>query len=460
MIIRFQLENFLSFNDIQNFSMIPGNLKTKKDHVFAENGVKLLNLSAIYGANASGKTSLIKAIDLFRFIIRGRLPSNVDAMYHREDDANRTKPTKFEVEFIKNDKIYAYGIEVFLNKKQIKSEWLYEMDPLKDEEHMIYERELIKDEYTFRYNEKLILGDDQKRLKFVVFDMQTNNQVLLLTEMNRNKKIDKDSTLYFFQEVYNWFVNDLKIFFPDDTITKFDYVIGKDKAGNEAINNIVSSFDTGISSVSLEKINKDELMDVLPKEIIENIVSDIRNNTKDNQKIRVTDSVLRNKEEFFQISNVSNDDYEVETIKLRHGLSEVSYDFREESDGTRRLFDLLDILLYANNNKIFIVDELDRSLHPNLTYKFIELFYKIASKKNIQLIFTTHESKIMDLNLVRQDEIWFVERNKQNESELYSLDAFKERYDKRIEKAYLEGRYGAIPIFNSFGAFIHDEGED
>lgn len=205
----------------------------------------------------------------------------------------------------------------------------------------------------------------------------------------------------------------------------------------------------------MEKTNADEHENSLPKEIIENIVSDYRERLSSPNIEKIDAVKLRTYEDFFQITNIVEDNYDLETIKLYHGNSSVKYDFRDESDGTRRLFDLIDILLINEDNKVFVVDELDRSLHPNLTYRFIELFYEIAKEKNTQLIFTTHESKIKDLELVRQDEIWFVEKNRNNESELYSLDVFKERYDKRVEKAYLEGRYGAIPVFGSFETYVN-----
>lgn len=457
MIIRFELENFMSFNTRQSFSMIPSNLRTKQEHTFDKNGVKLLNLSAIYGANASGKTNLIRAIDLFKFIVTKMVPLDTSNVYFRENNENKKEPTKFEIEFVKNNIVYAYGLQVLFGQRKIISEWLYRLYPDKDEEEIVYERILDNDKYSVEYNSSIIKDEDQSRLNFVISDMQSNMHTLLMTEMNRNKKIEKDSTLYFFSEVYDWFKSDLKIFFPNDTITKFDYVIGKENTINGDINNIISSFDTGISKVTLEKVNKEELRDVLPSRIIDDIINELRDKKENIKKNIKEPSVLRSQEEFFQISNISNDDYEVETIKLSHGTEGVSYDFREESDGTRRLFDLLDILLNTDNNKIFIVDELDRSLHPNLTFKFVELFYKVVLEKDIQLIFTTHESRIMDLSLVRQDEIWFIERNRNNESEVYSLDSFKERYDKKVEKAYLEGRYGAIPIFNSFNAFIKEE---
>lgn len=458
MLIRFQVENFLSFNKMENFSMIAGNLKNKPDHVFEANGIKLLNLSAIYGANASGKTNIIKSIDVLKHIVIKGAPKNIGYMYFKEEIGNKDKPTTFEVEFVKNESVYAYGIKLNVNKRTIEAEWLYEMIPSQDEEKMIFERKIESEKYNVSYNESLIKNEDSDRLDFVIEDMKNNYNTLLLNEMNRNKHIEKTSSLYFFKEVYEWFNKDLKICFPQVPITKFEYVIGKGKGKDKKIDRIISSFDTGISKVSLEKIDIDELEGLIPLSLFEDILEDMRNEKRNGSKKIAT--VIRTNRDFLQISNVTNDDYDIETIKLKHGCDDVSYDFREESDGTRRLFDLLDILLTSSKNKVFIVDELDRSLHPNLTYRFIEFFYKIAADKRIQLIFTTHESKIMDLNLVRQDEIWFVERNQNNESRLYSLETFKERYDKRVEKAYLDGRYGAIPVFSSFKSFTETEEED
>lgn len=457
MLIRFQVENFLSFNKIQNFSMIAGNLKNKEDHVLKKAGVKLLKLSAIYGANASGKTNLIKGINLFKFIVVNTVPSDISNLYFRENIENKDKLTTFEVELIKNNSVYAYGIKINLNKRVIDSEWLYKLSPDKNKEEIVYERELENKEYKVKYNKKIVKGEDEKRLNFIISDISMNYTTLLMNEMNRNKSIEKNSELFIFQEVYDWFESDLKIYFPNDAITQFDYVIGKDELKNKALNNIVASFDTGINCVTLEKINKDEISKVYPPGLVDKVLSDMRKQSNDSNVPKTGTSVIRSSQDFLQISNVTNQDYDLETVKLRHSLDGTTYDFREESDGTRRLFDLLDILLNSENNKVFIVDELDRSLHPNLTYKFLELFFEIALDKNIQLILTTHESKIMDLNLVRQDEIWFVERNNMNDSKLYSLDSFKERYDKKIEKAYLEGRYGAIPVFSSFESYAINE---
>ena len=96
-----------------------------------------------------------------------------------------------------------------------------------------------------------------------------------------------------------------------------------------------------------------------------------------------------------------------------------------------------------------MIDELDRCLHPSLTYKFVEIFLKLASKKEIQLIVTTHESRLMDFELLRRDEIWFVDKRKSGESNIYSLEEYNTRFDQKIDKAYLEGRYGGVPVFNA-----------
>ncbi|MBP3616253.1 MAG: ATP-binding protein [Alphaproteobacteria bacterium] len=100
-------------------------------------------------------------------------------------------------------------------------------------------------------------------------------------------------------------------------------------------------------------------------------------------------------------------------------------------------------------NSVFIIDEMDKSLHPQLTRRFIENFLHYAKRKDVQLIISTHESHLLDLEMVRQDEIFFVESTPTGDSVLYPFDRFKERFDKKIEKAYLDGRYGGVPIFDS-----------
>ena len=128
----------------------------------------------------------------------------------------------------------------------------------------------------------------------------------------------------------------------------------------------------------------------------------------------------------------------------------------EESDGTVRILDLIEILL-SNESKTYVIDELDRCLHPSLTYKFIEVFLDLAVKRNIQLIATTHESRLLDFDLLRRDEVWFINKRNTGESDIYSLEEYNERFDKKIDKAYLEGRYGGVPIFSTLFPVVEEK---
>ena len=152
----------------------------------------------------------------------------------------------------------------------------------------------------------------------------------------------------------------------------------------------------------------------------------------------------------FELEYDNGEKTEIQKLMFQHGQDETSYEYGEESDGTQRLIELLDVILNDKDDKVFIIDELDRSLHPQMTIKFVETFLKFSQKKNTQLIITTHESNLMDLNILRRDEIWFAEKNKKNQTELYPLEKFKIRYDKVVFKNYLAGRYGAIPVFKDF----------
>jgi AAA15 family ATPase/GTPase len=136
-------------------------------------------------------------------------------------------------------------------------------------------------------------------------------------------------------------------------------------------------------------------------------------------------------------------------LVFKHENSDVSFDMEEESEGTQRLYDLLAMIVSKEEDNIYILDELDLKLHPQLTFKFVELFLKEKAGTKNQLIFSSHESNLMDFKLLRRDEIWFVEKNESGSSSLYSLEDFNERTDKKVDKAYLEGRYGGVPVFST-----------
>lgn len=448
MLIRFSVENFLSFDDNQQLTMLANNRIThKKEHMIPFNSISLLSAATIYGANASGKSNFIEAIRFAKFVVTNKLPINSTSKYCRVKKQNEVRDTKFEVEIFKNNRYYAYGFSLDLQKQLVVAEWLYELFPQKTEEKMLFERESKVN--RLELGSDIQLGEiDEMRFKTYKLDFGDKINSLFITEMNRNKNISSESKLSFFKDVYDWFENDLTIILPDHPITTFDYFYGENC--RYKIDDIIESFDTGISKVKIHEISPAEFREKFSPKLANDFLEIFKN------KLEVADEgedvvfSMRAKDAFYNIRGKKGMNPTISTIVLEHGSAYGDFEFCEESDGTRRLFDLLDILLSGEKNKIFVVDEMERSLHPKLTYRFIELFFELLVNNNIQLIFTTHESTIMTQELLRRDEIWFMERKNDNTSLLYSLDRFNERYDKKLSKAYLEGRYGAIPIFKKF----------
>lgn len=467
MLIRFSVENFLSFNSKQEFSMIPnkGINIDKKSHIIESEYAKVLRLGAIYGANAAGKSNLIKAMNFAKNVITDKMPLVTNEMFCKIDKDNQNKPSRFEFEFIKNDKCYAYGFEILLKDKKILTEWLYELTD--KEQNCIFEREvkLNRLDFNIETNDE----EDSMRMKLYKVDFASDTSKLLITDI-RGTKFKITSSLYILKSVYDWFENDLIIIYPDQPLMRLHNFF--DKENNDQINKMIKLFDTGITNIKQEKISQEKLKEELSskdiqllyegykkaEEALEEFINKVEDSSeKVNSRKYLREDIIigtsvRMNNSLYNISGEYGKEPEINTIRTEHEKSFFDFSFKEESDGTRRLFDYLEILLSRgdNLNKVYIIDELERSLHPKITYRFIELFLKFLQDKKVQLIFTTHESTIMNQNLLRRDEIWFVERNKKNLSRIYSLDQFKERYDRKLDKAYLEGRYGAIPVFNDF----------
>ena len=311
-------------------------------------------------------------------------------MFCKNREENKNRESSFELQLTVGDKFYAYGFSAILSKRKVTGEWLYELYQ-NGTARCLFEREGNRQPVL---DASITLGSTEKN-KFEIYaeDFAGNETALFLTEMNRGKKYTSRSKLLFFREVYDWIQNHISVIKPDTPLIDLEYYYDEDSL--QLINQLIETFDTGISQNGHEE----------PK---------------------------------------------VTTIRLRHSRSFYDFGFEEESEGTRRLFDLVDMLLNKREDVLYVVDELERSLHPKLTARFLELFMKFHEKDGMQLLFTTHESAIMDQSIFRRDEIWFVERGADNASTIYSLDRFKERYDKVLSKAYLEGRYGAIPVFSSF----------
>lgn len=450
MLIRFKVSNFLSFDEIQELSMISGKTRSKLEHIQEDDDyLKLLKFSAIFGANASGKSSLLKAMAYAQFTVLNGIQFSGNS-YCKIYSKNKEKISTFDFEIKIDNKYYSYGFDVLLYKNEIKAEWLYEL--CSGEEKAIFIREINKE---MQLNEEYFKDEETVgRLKIYANDIQNQDNILFLTIMNNNKNtlyMNENNKVIIFKKIFDWFRQTLTIILPEGKPIDDSYYASEENL--EKITEIVSKFGTGISKCKIQDIKMEELSAKIPPQILNDVIRFTENNfmniTKQGVKNAKANSFLRVNRELYIFEKKNNESIKTKTIKFEHENNEGEYSFSEESDGTIRILDLIEILLNNKTNKVYFIDELDRCLHPQLTYKFIETFLNQTNNKNIQLIVTTHESRLLDFDLLRRDEIWFADREKYGPTKLYSLEDYNERFDKKIDKAYLEGRYGGVPIFET-----------
>ncbi len=439
MLVRFNVENFLSFDEKIEFSLIANKERRLSSHIAKGSGINILKSSVIYGANASGKTNFVKAIDFSQKVITKGIDKLNPVNFHfRLKKDNLNKPSIFNYEIKAEGKYYSYGFAAQLNELKIIEEWLYEIDSRKEKK--VFER-FINDSGKHEIEIGIQLSTKAKK-RFDVYkeDFQNSDNLLFLSEMNR-KSINDFPEVVGFIDVFNWFDKKLTVLKPDSKYAGLNF-IGDDNEMSKTFNSFLNVFQTGINNVTSEEIDLDSFD--IPKKIKEDLTKNIE---KAKAIIFVINGIT------YSLKKTENNEYKIKKIGLEHLTEEgnsIVFDIEDESDGTQRLFDFIPAIHeLTKTDSVFIVDELDRSLHSKLTYGIFELFLKLTQNNESQLIATTHEALLLDLELLRRDEIWFVEKNK-NQSRLYSLDEFKVRNDKIVSKDYLLGRYGAIPIFKSF----------
>ncbi len=399
MLIRFSFKNFKSFKDENCLDMEATSLKEHEYNVAKIDNGEYLKVSAIYGANASGKTNVLQAFDYMKNRILISDDSKKNSPIDEENIYSfmiNDEPIALEVEILaKNNKIYKYGFE--LVKDNIISEWLYEKRVNKF--YSIFERE--NNNVTMKTNKIAGLSNIDKKTLF----------------LNIYSKIDKDNED--FANVYYWFMNSnyLDLGNPD-----FEGIIDKrvsfkiltDKNYKKELLKFIKTFDAGIEDINT----------------IPDSVEAVKNNNG------------------------------IVDIKVTHrgeNGEEKALPFYLESNGTRKIFYLFDFFMDAlKNGMVLFVDELDAKLHPLLTRYIINLFHNSDTNKgNGQLIYSTHDTVNLNKDTFRRDEIWFAEKDKDGISTIYSLADYKindvkVRNDATYNKDYLSGRYGAIPILEDF----------
>lgn len=453
MLKRFNVKNVYSFaaredGQSEEFSMIAGRVRGKKEHIYDDGKLKLLKFAAIYGANASGKSNLVKAMDLMRKIVLGGLPEGHTEKYCKVDPENKNKPSYFEIEIKIGEKYYAYGFEVILSQSRFISEWLVELNADNTEKEL-FTRDI--EERTYKLGGDLSKRGLKERLEVYADDISDNDSVLFLTIMNQNKKnlYSQYTSAMALNDVYIWIRDSFAVIYPDQPLSTYEYLSKTEQA--DEIGKLISAFGTGITDFKITEIDAEQIFSRLVPPVQKEIIRRLEAQQailRQDKNVRSVNLAMRSRDNFFIITLGGDDRVEFRTLEFTHGKKGVSFALNEESDGTVRILDLLEILI-AGEGKTYVIDELDRCLHPMLSYKFVETFFRFAEKKNIQLIVTTHESRLMDFDLLRRDEIWFVDKKESGESDIYSLEEYNARFDQKIDKAYMDGRYGGVPIFSA-----------
>lgn len=448
MFIGFSVSNFLSFKNPQTMSMIASKVARHKEHILSGNGKKVLKTGLIYGANAGGKSNFIKAIDFSRDIILGGLEEvDLNRKYFRISKDGYKQPGVFEYRLItQSGKEYSYGIAISYATKEILSEWLVRIEKSGVETY-IFNRDTDENGVNFTLSE-IKPKSEAERIKWEIFldvfgqnispSMKKKSVLSDVAERsNENRGVLRE-----IRDVYEWFQS-IIILFPTSQYSGLNQLVEKEDV-RKFFSHILKYFDTGIESVESKQgeMEFDRIFEGIPKEHAEKLKTRISNDIED-------DSVI------FKVNNQvyslkKDEEGNIITTKMmqNHGNAQELFEYADESDGTQRLFDLIPLFLEHQGNRVIFVDEIDRSLHTNLTRKFLQLFYTLTEDADCQIIATTHDSNLLDLDLVRQDEIWFIKRLEDHSSQIYSLNRYKERYDKKIDKEYLLGRYDAVPVFD------------
>lgn len=431
MLIRFKISNYCSFNKEQVLSMTPGRTGSNEGHVVRFGDFGLLRASALYGANASGKSNLIKAMNSMRRFVAydEKIPTD---RYFRPDPDKIGESSYFEMELEIDGIAYSYGFDYVISEQRVEDEWLYRLS-VDGSNEVIFTRVERRIEHSFG-------GSDKQRLDVYAEDTSEHEDRLFLNVMGRRAR-PSEGGLGIFNDVYDWFRNDLVFI---DTEFPFSPEVPVSDRELEHVNRMMSTFGTGVNSIAYDR--REGLDEVMPQSLLDMLRRDLSRG-KD-QVVLGMGSTRYASVNGYRVS-MENNRLVFDEIVYRHDGDRISFRPDEESDGTRRLYGLLASVFMGREGRTYIIDELDTSLHPQLTYRFVKMFLEDPSSNRSQLIFSTHESSLMDFSLLRRDEIWFLEKDGNGESSLYSLEEFNERNDRRIEKAYREGRYGGVPIFSS-----------
>lgn len=401
MLIQFSVENYLSIRNKVLLSLEPSVDKEHPENIISKGENRATSAIAIYGANASGKSSLFKAITVALNMIRNsnnvQVTDVLPVVPFKFDFESKGKPTSFEFTFIaKDEKKYIYGFSA--TKEKITEEYLYCYTSAKPS--LLFD---ISDgeEPKFTRSQKMKLE--------AAFQMNTPKKLFLATATNWNVECTKIP--------FEWLAESIDTFTEVTSIGGYAFEKYREDDNNEYVEftrNLLKQADINISSIRVDT-----------KEIPQVSFQEKR------YHVEVTTGHV---------------------VKTAGKETEFTLGLHEESLGTQQIFFYGPFLKDAfEKGKILVLDEIDKSLHPSIVKFIMNLFRDPEINKNgAQLIATTHETNLLSLESFRRDQIYFTEKDAETGvTDLYSLDEFSVRKTENIEKGYLMGRYGAIPFLQT-----------
>ena len=417
MLLDFRVKNFRSLRDEQTLSLVAAKDRSLQELNTMPSGIKaaptLLRSVAIYGPNAGGKSNLIKALQYMRAVVAESASvmqpgQTFNVQPFRLDALSVAQPTEFDISFVLDGVRHQYGFE--LTAQRVTREYLLVYKAFKPQQwfERHYDAASGKDVYDFGVGLKgpksVWEGATRPNALFLSMAVQLNSEQL--------------------QPVFAWFLNQLAIFNEITPLGQhFSVDMLRKPEGKRAICDFLTSADISISDI----------------EVVTRKVS--------GQAVHFDMAAGK--------TEVRNEEQEVNELIFHHVTDQgkAVFSLGDESMGTRNLLFLtgpvLDIL---NKGMVLVVDELDSSLHPLLVRRLVELFQNpVVNKKGAQLIFTTHDTSLLDPDLFRRDQIWFVEKDRDQASKLYPLSDFSPRKNEALERGYLMGRYGALPFLGDWG---------
>lgn len=421
MFIEFKIKNFRSIRDQQTFSLVASTATELINNVCTANAgfsLPLVRSSVIYGANAGGKSNLLSALLFMRkFVVKSAKESQqgekISVESFRFDKTSCKEPSEFQIIFVKDNVRYQYGFSV--DEKRVFEEWLFAYPSGRAQQWFsrVFDKE--KNEYSWKFSNFL------KGAKQQIADL-TRSDVLFLSNA---VKLNNEQLV----PIFEWFQKDL-VLIDSSRGTGLNYKnsidLIKTEEGKKRILEFMSIADSSIADVVLdtEKMTEADLPNLpssIPKEV----------------------------QDFFKKEFMSQDNIK---ISFLHSGG-FPLNLVEESDGTLRFLAFAGKWIDAlDKGQTLIVDEIDNSLHPLVVRFLIQLICNPEiNRKNAQLIFTTHDTSLLDNEIFRRDQIWFVEKDKDNSTQLYPLLDFSPRKQEAIAKGYLQGRYGALPYIGHWG---------